>query len=608
MKLRRDRFPLIPSLLLGLGLAAVLMGGYLAGRLGTPGKLADPDAYMWLHQVQRWHDGAGWYDEASPRSNAPEGETLHWARPFALVLALPAWALSPALGFSRALFAWGVVCGPVLLVATVVLYAWAVRPLLDRFERLLACGLFLANPAIVTNFYPADPDHKCLHALLFTALLGLSIRLLADPWRRRDAILFAGLGVFGLWSSIEMLFPIVALESVLALQWIRRGPEIARLGVFLSNGLVLFGLVALALHLPPASWRRHLEVDSYSLFYFVFLLLLAAAWNLANRLGARLQPGDRLTATLAGVFFIAAAMGLLHPGCWRGPFADVDPQVEAIWRDHVQNGAPVLQGEPRLALEGALFFLGMPLMALPLALTLSRQARSGRRAAWMLISGGLVACLGVALFVADRWSSQASIYAVAPLAIALTRLVPNRCLGAAWRLLLLMLLGNAGIVFASIIAGMPSAPARPAPDTLISSPVKGMEELPTIQLADYLNGPAFPAPPRLFTDIDLAPELLYRTRVEVVATPYHRNAAGILDDYRLMHAHDDAAAQAIVARRGVTYILVCPTLDVAQNYYGPHARGTLYQELVEGHPPSWLRAVNLPPDLAGDFKLYAVAR
>jgi hypothetical protein len=134
-----------------------------------------------------------------------------------------------------------------------------------------------------------------------------------------------------------------------------------------------------------------------------------------------------------------------------------------------------------------------------------------------------------------------------------------------------------------------------------------MAQLPTLELAQFLDSPRFPAPQRILTHLDLSAELMYRTPHETVATPYHRNTAGILDDFHVMEARDDAVAQAILRRRGVTLILVCPTLDESQTYYDLGTLGTLYERLVENRPPAWLKPVELPAPLRDDFRLWAVS-
>ena len=57
---------------------------------------------------------------------------------------------------------------------------------------------------------------------------------------------------------------------------------------------------------------------------------------------------------------------------------------------------------------------------------------------------------------------------------------------------------------------------------------------------------------------DHGPELLYRTRHAVIATPYHRNRDGIIDVHRIMTEADQAISRGLIDRRGADLLLICP--------------------------------------------------
>ena len=64
------------------------------------------------------------------------------------------------------------------------------------------------------------------------------------------------------------------------------------------------------------------------------------------------------------------------------------------------------------------------------------------------------------------------------------------------------------------------------------------------------------------------PEIVYRSPHAVVATPYQRNTAGILDTYDFFAATDEAQAREIVDRRGIELVLLCRHGNEAQQYQG----------------------------------------
>ena len=106
--------------------------------------------------------------------------------------------------------------------------------------------------------------------------------------------------------------------------------------------------------------------------------------------------------------------------------------------------------------------------------------------------------------------------------------------------------------------------------------------------------------------MDLGPQILYRSRLRVIGTPYHRNGAGILDSHTMLASEDDRAAGALMRARGVDLILLCPDSAERAFYSERDSTNRLYDRLVAGQPPAGLRPVVLPPLLSEAFMLYLV--
>jgi hypothetical protein len=108
--------------------------------------------------------------------------------------------------------------------------------------------------------------------------------------------------------------------------------------------------------------------------------------------------------------------------------------------------------------------------------------------------------------------------------------------------------------------------------------------------------------------LDHGPEILYRTRHAVVGTPYHRNAAGIWDSYRLFAAPTEAESHAIIARRGIDLLLICPSRAERQFFTQETGADNFYTRLVAGAVPAWLAQVPIKPGNADGFRLFRVIR
>ena len=103
------------------------------------------------------------------------------------------------------------------------------------------------------------------------------------------------------------------------------------------------------------------------------------------------------------------------------------------------------------------------------------------------------------------------------------------------------------------------------------------------------------------------PELLYRTRHEVIGTPYHRNDRGILDTYDFFSAADPATALAIATRRQIDLVLICPT-GSERLFHAREGEDVLLDRLSREQAPPWLVPVELPQTVATAYRLFEMAR
>lgn len=103
------------------------------------------------------------------------------------------------------------------------------------------------------------------------------------------------------------------------------------------------------------------------------------------------------------------------------------------------------------------------------------------------------------------------------------------------------------------------------------------------------------------------PEIIYRTRLDVISTPYHRNHAGILASRDMMLAQDEDGALRRLEARGIEYVLICrgqewsPALDEVLD-------GSLFGRLQRDDPPAFLEPVALPEGLADRYGLWRLSR
>lgn len=589
-------------LLLALMPALLVVGAHIllqimADWFVLEGRLIGPDAYMRVLRVLELAHGGLWYDPISERSNAPFGEVLHWTRPLDLLLLLGAALATPWLGFDASLFAWAALVGPVLHLLTVVVLLWACRPLFDQAGLLLLGLLFAVQFFISFQFAVGRPDHHGLNTLLFIWQMGFAMRLSQPQATAKMAIWAALPATIGLWISIEGLLGTAIILAALTAAWIIKGGSyLRRLAQFLTT-LSLGLALALVLERPPNDLMT-LAFDRLSLVHLSLFVLLAlcalTALALPGHSGGKLR---RLALTLAGAALTLIAMALWVPDFYRGPMAAMDPLVYEVWFRNNAEVSPILQlNDLRRTGPKILAHIGLVLLAVPALLYQIHRSQGEIRRHWLLLAVFLLASLALALREA-RWMGYLQVLSLLP-CISLLQALLARYSGpglarAAMRV-------GAGIVLATgpLIGSALLSAALPVPK--LGEPC----ELPG--MARFLAENYQDRPHHLLNFIYSGPELLYHTPHSVVATPYHRNTAGIVDTIEFLRSTTDSEPRALIAARAIDLVLICPGDPEAGNYRTKTGAPTLLMRLEAGRPPPWLAAVSLPSELAQKFKLFRV--
>ena len=108
----------------------------------------------------------------------------------------------------------------------------------------------------------------------------------------------------------------------------------------------------------------------------------------------------------------------------------------------------------------------------------------------------------------------------------------------------------------------------------------------------------------MLTFVDLGPRLISVTHHDAVAGPYHRNDDDIVDVMRAFRGSADNA-HAIVEKRKIDYVLICPNMSESTIYVADAKKG-FYVQLIKGKVPPWLTPVALPA--TSPFRMWRVVR
>ncbi len=583
------------------GISPILAGG-----------LVDTDDYMRLVRVEHlWQSGA-WFDAVIPRIGPPNGLTLHWTRPMDLLLLAGAGVATPFLGFQAALFWWGALVSPVLLVVSLCAIVWAAAPIFPRAWLPLVAFIFVAQPGDLVRFMVGRPDHHGLLILLFILSLGFALRVLANPERKLNAMASGLAGALAIWVSIESLVAVVTVVATLGLCWLLGDRRMLRVLLFYSTALCAGLALALLVERGPSDLLV-VEIDKISILHLaLFALNALTCWVLfvVEKRGW-LGVGPMRRAIWAGC---AMAVSLLL--FWsQFPHAFADPMGaggDLYLRIHFANIAEIqpligvadVQGDRWAKAAGsAILWLGIAIPAMPwLAYRLWHSQGVARRL-WLLVAIASLAYVPLTLYQV-RWASYAETVLVLPYADLAATIAARFAARFSEQAL--------GVIRPFLFAAMctwvfvPGAIAG-ASDEDAGAVVKGRETCPIKSLSTVLNDPTGlgDSPRLILALIDFGPEILYRTGHAVLSIPNHRPQPGFTASYGIMAAEDFDVAQGLLTKGQVDLVAICLGSNESWFYKTDAGGRTLYQALSDGAPPAFLTPVPLPEDVGG-FRVFEV--
>jgi hypothetical protein len=352
-------------------------------------------------------------------------------------------------------------------------------------------------------------------------------------------------------------------------------------------GLTLAGVTAAAflIQTPPSWWLRS-GCDALAFNG----LAGAAISGLCLAAFAHRAPESRVlrfaAIMVAGGLGVAALVGL-HPSCLHGPYADMDPRINAIWLSRVteaQSLAQVLAAKPLMAITIA----AVPLIGL--CFTVARLRKN--LDAGLLGLTALLAMTCIVGFVQIRGVALATAVAVPLVAVGLTGLAPLRRLSP-------LLAGLAvGVLANSTVVGTFLGAVAPAKVMAHENRGKtnGQACLTNQAFSDMRALPAGV----VMADLDAGAHILAQTAHSAVAGPYHRIGAQIFDTMTIFY-DAPAAAEAIIARDHVDYVAFC-----REGVFAAEAKpGSFGYGLLHGGQPGWLEPIKSP---TGPYVLFQVKK
>lgn len=526
----------------------------------------DPDDYMRLHRAREILEGRKRRIDFMPEINHPLGGRLHWTAPMDYLLVAAARVAGPLFGgdpqssLDRTA-AW-------LPVALGAIYLALVMRLLTRaggWPPAVLVGLLLAvSPAFHRAFALGHPDHHCLLEFLFALAVLLWLPMPGSDGRRGlpsfAAVMCSGLCTgLAIWIAPQAMAVWLAILVGATYATYHAGRD-ERSGWALRRfewncGVFFMVLIGYLVENWPALVTS--TVDRISAFH-VALALLALMLPSGATYGSMPRASKRwLPAIRSWLWF---ATGMLVLGVWLAfeydeVFGPVAQPEFFRWSEHIVELQPLwTRAGDQLSLAPMHDWLGwMPyglLLALPFFLR-GRQMSCGVKLTVALLAIGFTA-----LAIAQRrWLDHAGLGLSIVLVYGLWALLcrirsANSTEG-----------GAAGWFACAAICAVLAYPGfhtvreitrqGPHPLDLRTAIVAG-------RILEYEQGRghAPDAPRAILCDDAEGSMLLYRTRLPIVAAPYHRTIEGIVEAARYYAERNEVIAREQLEQLSASYVVV----------------------------------------------------
>jgi hypothetical protein len=593
-----------------LALLVLAVGATLNAKTLMSGGFIGVDDYTRVVQVIDMYEAGDWHQSIMPGGNAPFGESRTWTRSYDALLLAGGYALGVFSDFRSGLHLWAVIVSPVLFLATILALYWAASPLLPK-RALFFLGLtVLVQPNVIVQFMAGRPDHHAIQAFLFVVLIGFAIRAVGGDGNGRAAFWAGFVAAFSLWTSLEALVVVAVVIAAFAVLWYWKDRTFLPTALIFSAALTFFCLAANIIERPQGEWL-HDEYDRLSIaqiMLFSFVLLFWLAISAASRFGIAMGgPGRRAIILIAGAAIGLAALALSYPKLLDGPMAEVPREIYVFWHTEIAAHRPTFPpGDLLAGVRNSLFFMGPALVAavyLPFVVT---RTRVDERPRWLFMAVAMAVFVPIG-FYQLRWNIYAELLGLPIYALLLDRVLEwstarrflsDRPVTVAVMRGGLIIIFVTGFVAIGAALGLSSTKAKPTQQGSVCD---------VAAVSRYLaESERFGGRPRnILTLISIGPQLLYRTPHRVVATPDHRNPDGIIDALRFLTATNTEQAKAIVQRRQLDLVMICPGSPEDRLFRGKDEQ-TLFDRLVAGQTPSWLAEVPFEAGSIGGYRLFEV--
>lgn len=509
------------------------------------GAYLDSDNYFHALRLMQFFENPSFFEQPFMYTNAPFGEILHWTRAldiFFSLFSLPFLAFYP---LKMAIFYGGLLVSPFFGVMSVFPLLFAGRLFLRWKYRLLTAVLILVQVNVIRVIFFNRPDHH--GAFFFLSALMLWQMLEAVLNNKKRSLDWAGvIAAFSLWMAAEGVFLAVGAIGFLLYGYLFMGysyKKVERFSLIYALGVMVFLLVN-----PPYEGILHIDTGRISAFY----VYVAWVWWALLYLGEKIELKWRRICVIGGA--VVLLTGIMWGLGWLN--SPLDTRIIPLFIDRISEMS-----------AGNVYTLAYPFFGFLTGCFLFIKLKENGAYIYLFLSVILYGGLTIFSF---RFLSYAGMYSVFMLALFVQEKLKTR-----WAKVVVAI-SFCLLEYVSFIIHVLASDMKQPP----------VLELPLVEISRLDKG-------TVATDLFFAPEFIWTGGHRVIASPYHRNVEGILDNHAIFYETDEAKVAQVIRKHHVDYIFLLKELSTDIYYQEPENNcDKLYGQIMAcGNVPSWLEKI-----------------
>ena len=512
---------------------------------------ADADNYMHALRTIDFMLHPSMFEHYFTQTDYPFGEISHWTKLMDILMAVCALPFLLFMNLKAAVFAGGFILTPLCALGVLYFLQKIGAAGMNTRSRFAMYLILWMQAQFAMCFKVNRPDHHAVIILLAVWLLWVLFEYMRQG--RKNLIWQAAVVCSAaLWLAVEGVFMYACTIMFLYggyLFWQFGYRDLIRFTTGYAAGCLFWWLLN-----PPLQGYFYADNGRISVLYVVLALIVAAVVYIGGFIRHKvIQFGFLGTAA------VACLSGLWFGGYMHSP---LPPEITAAFTDRISE----MQGGANI------YCMTYPVLGM-LALCLLWYAEKQRKQVFMLL------CFAIPYTVLSAYAIRFMPYAVLYAAVAVALWLSRQQYGRFKFAVCVLFLGLAEIISFVIFSLYYRDLTKPVEKNL-SVNVRFFQQYRFPQGA-------------VVSDIFLTPYVLWYAEHPTVASPYHRNVEGIVDNHRIFMSNDMNEVAALIKKHQVGSIVL--PLDMDKTYYVDPAKNTdkLYGMMLAGHQyPEWLKENN----------------